>query len=53
MSVTFHPRALLAALPLAALLWAAIDLRWAVALGAAVVVYDVLSFAGVSGAGRR
>jgi hypothetical protein len=54
--VTFHPGALLLAIALVVVLWAAADLRWPFALGAAVVVYDVLSFAGVFGLpdpGRR
>ena len=51
--LTFHPRALLVAVPLILMLWAAADLRWGIALAAAVVVYDVLSFAGAFGAGRR
>ena len=54
--VTFRPGALLLAIALVVLLWTAADLRWPSALGAAVVVYDALSFAGVLGLpdpGRR
>jgi hypothetical protein len=54
--VRFHPGALLLAITLVALLWAAADLRWPLALGAAAVVYGVLSFTGVLGLpdpGRR
>jgi hypothetical protein len=51
--VTFNPRALLVTAPLILLLWSAIDLRWPVALGLAMVVYDVLSFGGVFGSSRR
>jgi hypothetical protein len=47
--VAFHPRALALTLPLLLLLWSAVDLRWCIALGTAVVVYDLLSFAGVYG----
>jgi hypothetical protein len=51
---TFHPRALLlVSVPLVLLLWSATDVRWPMALGMAVVVYDVLSFAGVFGIERR
>ena len=51
---TFYPGALLlVSVPLALLLWAATDLRWTMALGMAVVVYDVLSFGGVFAIGRR
>jgi hypothetical protein len=53
MRVTFHPRALLAAVPLIALLWAATGPRWAFPLSIAVVIYDLLAFAGAFGTGRR
>ncbi|HJZ72093.1 MAG TPA: hypothetical protein VKE51_10135 [Vicinamibacterales bacterium] len=51
--ISFHPRALLVAAPLVVVLWAATDLRWGIAVATAVVVYDVLSFAGALGAARR
>jgi hypothetical protein len=51
--VTFHSRALALAVLLLLLLWTAADLRWCIALGTAVVVYDVLSFAGVFGVEHR
>ena len=47
MTVTFNPRALLVAIPMALLMWWALDPRSTVALAMAVVVYGVLSFAGV------
>jgi hypothetical protein len=53
MRVAFNPRALLITVPFALLLWSATDLRSTMALAMAVVVYDVLSFAGVFGTGRR
>jgi hypothetical protein len=45
-TVTFNPRALLVAIPMALLMWWALDPRSTVALAMAVVVYGVLSFAG-------
>ena len=51
--LTFQPRALLVAAPLVLMLWAATDLHWGIAFATAVVVYDVLSFAGACGACRR
>jgi hypothetical protein len=53
MRVAFHPGALLVASPFVLVLWSATDLRSTMALGLAVVVYDVLSFAGVFGTSRR
>jgi hypothetical protein len=50
--MTFHPRALLITASLLVLLWLATDLHWAIALGAATVVFDVLAF-GVVGTSRR
>jgi hypothetical protein len=51
--LTFHPRALLVMAPLVLLLWLATDLRWVMALGAANLVFNILSFTGVFGARRR
>jgi hypothetical protein len=45
--VTFHPRALLVTAALILLLWLATEMRWLVAVAAATVVLDILSFAGV------
>ena len=53
MQVAFHPRALLVTVPLLLLLWSAVDLRWAIAVGMAGLVFDWLSFAGVLGPGRH
>ena len=50
--VTFHPRALLVAIPILLLLWWAVDLRSTIALVMAVLVYGVLSFAGALPIGR-
>lgn len=47
MTVTFNPRALLVAIPMVALLWWALDVRSTAAMVTAVVVYGVLTFAGV------
>ncbi len=52
-SVTFHPRALVVTAGTSLLLWLATDMRWVMALGAATVLFDVLSFAGVFGTRRR
>jgi hypothetical protein len=52
-TISFQPRALLVTLPLVLLLWAVIELRWALAMGMAVLVYGVLEFAGVLGSDHR
>jgi hypothetical protein len=49
--VTIHPRALAVTIPPLLLLWLATDLRWTLALAAATVAFDVLSFGGVTGIG--
>jgi hypothetical protein len=51
-TVTFNPRALLVAVPMGVLMWWALDPRSTIALAMAVVVYGVLSFAGVLSARR-
>jgi hypothetical protein len=50
--VTFHPRALVVAIPILLLLWWAVDVRSTIALVMAVLVYGVLSFAGALPIGR-
>ena len=51
--VTFHPRGLLVAIPMIALLWWTLDGRSTAAMITAAVVYGVLTFAGVLGVGSR
>jgi hypothetical protein len=50
--MTLHPRGLLVAASLLLLLWLAVDVRWALAVAAAIVVYDTLAFAGALGVPR-